>query len=321
MMKWFLFLAAFLPITPTMAEVVNSVSNCSEFLLEGSPPQIPGIIENGVIKDQNRYKLICQTFNNKRRFLTVYDTTNKIPVFSAYKFKKITAEERPNIPWMIKSQLSGDAEINMKNYKPTKDDKQATDGCYKQNNQGYDRGHLYPVFHGPEVDDKKSTYTLTNVVPQAKNFNRGRWRVMEARVKNLMEKYCINNSVIEGFVVVGALPSADKFLLRGKVNIPDKLWSAFCCYSSTKNKWLAGAHWDKNTNESEGCLPIKRGELSSVRELNQELNKELKTTSVNVFPGQNECLNNDELVKTFGKRPKEIKKEENKGGKRRKIGR
>ncbi|XP_041841950.1 endonuclease domain-containing 1 protein-like [Melanotaenia boesemani] len=161
-----------------MAEVVASVSDCSEFLLGGRPPQIPGIIEGGVIKDQNRYKPICQTFNNTRRFLTVYDTTNKIPVFSAYKFKKIESKKRPKIPWMIEPQLSGDTDKNMKNYKPTKDDKQAIDDDYKNNSQCCDRGHLYPVSYGPEVDDKKSTFTLTNAVPQAKKFNSGRWRAV-----------------------------------------------------------------------------------------------------------------------------------------------
>ncbi|XP_041841866.1 endonuclease domain-containing 1 protein-like [Melanotaenia boesemani] len=149
MMKWFLFLAAFLPITPTMDEVVNSVSVCSEFLLRGRPPQIPGIIENGAIKKQNQYKPICQTFNNKRRFLTVYDTKNKIPVFSAYKFKKITAEKRLEIPWMIEPQLSGDTDKDMKNYKPTNDDKQAIVDDYEKISQCCDRGHLYPASRGP----------------------------------------------------------------------------------------------------------------------------------------------------------------------------
>ncbi|XP_041841818.1 uncharacterized protein LOC121640177 [Melanotaenia boesemani] len=243
MMKWFLFLAAFLPITPTMTEVVASVSDCSEFLLGGRPPKIPGIIENGAIQNQNRYKPICQTFNNKRRFLTVYDTTNKIPVFSAYKFKKVTAEERPNIPWMVEPQLSGDTDKNMKNYTPKKYDKQAIDG-----------------------------------VPQVKNFNRGRWRVVEDRVKSLMEKVCINNGVIEGFVVVGAHPSTNK-VLNNRVNIPKMLWSAFYCYNSTENKWLASAYWGNNTDEKE---PLS---IKTVDQLNTELNKELKTTSVNVFPG------------------------------------
>ncbi|XP_041841794.1 endonuclease domain-containing 1 protein-like [Melanotaenia boesemani] len=287
MMKWFLFLAAFLPITPTMTEVVASVSECSEFLLEGSPPQIPGIIENGAIKNQNRYKPICQTFNNKRRFLTVYDTKNRIPVFSAYKFKEITSKKNPDNDWKIEPQLLVDLKKNMM----TEDEiytTQAINRDYENSDRkGYDRGHLYPNSHGSEDDDKESTYTLTNIVPQAKEFNSGSWSKMENCVKCVMEKVCISNGVLEGFVVVGAYPSTNSFL-KERVNIPTQLLSAFCCYNSIKKKWLAGAHWAPNTKES-GNINIR---TKTVEELNKELNKLLSTkaSAFNVFPGQKECL-------------------------------
>ncbi|CAL8378422.1 unnamed protein product [Boreogadus saida] len=72
---------------PTATEVVRSVSNCPTFSRGGTPPEIPGVLVQGNIQDQNRYKPICQTYKNKRRFMTLYDTRDKIPVFSAYKYK------------------------------------------------------------------------------------------------------------------------------------------------------------------------------------------------------------------------------------------
>ncbi|KAK2899627.1 hypothetical protein Q8A73_012756 [Channa argus] len=75
-----------LSIDPTETEVVRSMSDCEGFLLNENPPQIPGILIDGKIMDKNRYKILCQTYKNQTRFVTLYDITNKVPVFSAYSF-------------------------------------------------------------------------------------------------------------------------------------------------------------------------------------------------------------------------------------------
>ncbi|KAK6291676.1 hypothetical protein J4Q44_G00374610 [Coregonus suidteri] len=59
-----------------------------------------------LVKDPNRYKLICQKYKNSYRFATLYDTTNKIPVFSAYTITGPPPKGRPNQPWMIEPQLN-----------------------------------------------------------------------------------------------------------------------------------------------------------------------------------------------------------------------
>ncbi|KAI3375993.1 hypothetical protein L3Q82_016525 [Scortum barcoo] len=71
LMRWCLLpLTAFLllSIVPTVTEVVDSMSDCAEFLLESTPPQIPGVLEGGNILNQNRYKPICkQTFRRQEK--------------------------------------------------------------------------------------------------------------------------------------------------------------------------------------------------------------------------------------------------------------
>lgn len=99
-----LSLSALLSITPTETEVVDSMSQCAEFLLDRTPPEIPGVLQNGNITDQNRYKTICQTYNDRRRFVTLYDTRNKIPVFSAYRYRGATGS-RPKTPWKVEPQV------------------------------------------------------------------------------------------------------------------------------------------------------------------------------------------------------------------------
>uniref|UniRef100_A0A667YII6 Uncharacterized protein n=1 Tax=Myripristis murdjan TaxID=586833 RepID=A0A667YII6_9TELE len=207
----------------TLAEVVTSISACPQFFLEETPPRIPGILEDGKILNQSRYKPICQTYNSERRFVTLYDISNKIPVFSAYNGGNINM-----VPF--------DDNIYMN---------QAGNNDYKKQSD-FDRGHIFPNSHAFTVEDKNSTFTLTNVVPQAKRFNQQSWNKMESCVKCVLQKYCINNNARhEGFVVTGAQPSTNNFL-NNKINIPSMLWSAFCCYSSSLNRWIASAHWGDN---------------------------------------------------------------------------
>lgn len=88
-----------------LSDVVGKFDNnhCLTFFAGSKTPEIPGVLEGGVVKDQNKYKLICQKYsidgyedplppeiaeeNNKERFATLYDTRNKIPVFSAYIYR------------------------------------------------------------------------------------------------------------------------------------------------------------------------------------------------------------------------------------------
>ncbi|KAE8300023.1 Endonuclease domain-containing 1 protein [Larimichthys crocea] len=233
----------FLAIVPTLAEVVNTVQKCNQFFRQQTPPNIPGILEDGKILDQNRYKVLCQTYENSRWYVTVYDTRNKIPVFSAYKYQgpgQGQAEEY----WKIEPQLENEADPNknmMEEEKGKTYTHQAMVADYV-NSRGLDKGHCFPALHGFTNTEKTSTYTLTNIVPQAGEFNQGRWNTMEKCIGHVMDDY-ISRSGMECFVVVGAQPSAnDK--LNNKINIPSVMWSAFYC---NNQKWsIAGAHWDNN---------------------------------------------------------------------------
>lgn len=91
-------------IVPTETKVVTSIIECLDFFLDKTPPNIAGILEKGEIQDQNRYKPICQTFNDKRTFMTLYDTLNKIPLFSAAKYRGGRGR-RPNPNWKIEPQV------------------------------------------------------------------------------------------------------------------------------------------------------------------------------------------------------------------------
>ncbi|KAA8582736.1 hypothetical protein FQN60_006407, partial [Etheostoma spectabile] len=271
-----LLLLLLLTIVPTVTEVVRSMSDCEGFLLDETPPNVPGILERGNILDQNRYKPICQTFEAKRCFVTLYDTTNRIPVFSAYKYTG-SEGKRPKPIWRTEPQLALENQAVRADY----------------TNQGFDRGHLFPSSYGLTEKDKKSTFTLTNVVPQQPTFNQGSWNRMETCVKCVLDEYCVNsNGLKEGFLVTGAQPGLNN--INNRVNIPSRLWSAFCCYSQSEKGWLASAHWGENIPEAKD----KYLQTKTLAELQDELGIQgfprrpcpLHTTVTHLYPKLNkEC--------------------------------
>ncbi|KAI3375992.1 hypothetical protein L3Q82_016524, partial [Scortum barcoo] len=175
---------------------------------------------------------------------------------------------------MIEPELE---ERNIRNMWEDRFINQARFDQYKNDN-GYNKGHLFPADHAFDQSDKISTFTLTNIVPQAETFNGGSWQKMETCIKCILQKYCVNNNgVNEGFVVTGAQPSEDN-KLNNRINIPSILWSAFCCYSNEKQQWLASAHWGDNIEESKSQYL----QTKTLAELSQKLNT--GSSSFEAFP-------------------------------------
>ncbi|CAB1345635.1 unnamed protein product [Coregonus sp. 'balchen'] len=279
-----LLLLSLLP--PSLSHVVGKFSDvpeCSDFFLDRTTPNLPDILVGGTVKDQNRYKPICQKYKNSYRFATLYDTINKIPVFSAYTFTGPPTGKRPDHqPWMIEPQLN-----NIKNSPKMSEDKgqspdhQAGNNDYKNSidSNGVNRGHLFPCSHAHDLETQESTFTLTNIVPQVVSFNGGSWNKMEDYVRTTLQKDCLdNNGKIKAYVVTGAVPSESN-TLKNRVNIPDLLWTAYCCYNSNQRQWVAEAHWGENQKED-----VKEGKTlrtESLGALENKLNKGVK-----VFPDQ-----------------------------------
>ncbi|XP_029938730.1 endonuclease domain-containing 1 protein-like [Salarias fasciatus] len=284
-LQWFFLLA--LSFAPTLAEVVGSLADCSQFLLDDTPPQIPGVVEGGRIQNQNRYKPICQTYRNTRRFLTLYDVQKRIPVFSAYRYRGVKEAGRPKKHWMVEPQLENEGANKTMTGRDNRQHYiyQAIDTDFRSNGT-FDRGHLFPSSHALTREHKRATFTLTNIVPQAGSFNQGSWSRMETCVKCVMDGYCVNGSgAVESFVVTGARPSTNK-TLNNRVNIPTMLWSAFCCHSSKTQAWMASAYWRDNVPDSRGREYLQPGTLAQLQERLRTADSEFQ-----VFPGTDCPLN------------------------------
>ncbi|MGH0164476.1 UNVERIFIED_CONTAM: hypothetical protein FKN15_075654 [Acipenser sinensis] len=226
-------------------KVVNDFKECNEFFLDETAPT--------VLPDQNRYKWICQNHGENadiNKYATLYDTKNRIPVYSVYTYGGCKAGKR-NKNWATEPQLDLGQQAG---------DKQALDIDYKKikdfnKPHGYNRGHLFPVCHTESQSAADATFTLTNIVPQNVEFNNGAWNVMENNVlENIKSNLPLNN---KAYIVTGAVPSKNN-LVNNRVNIPDYMWTAFCYKKD--NRWVSKAHYGRNA-QGEVLFPVSLEKL------------------------------------------------------------
>ncbi|XDV52327.1 hypothetical protein PO909_021067 [Leuciscus waleckii] len=205
----------------SLSEVVKDFAYCKGFFLNEDPPKFTPAWVTTV-------KKICQCVwdeNDDQKYLyaTLYNTDWKIPIYSAYVFKKSISVGRCD-PWYIEPQLDDKYD----------DPCMAPQGRKKKVNQavnrdydksGYEKGHLYPVQHTYDHISMLATSTLTNAAPQDSEFNRGKWKKNEEDVITDLRS-C--SSV--AYVVTGVVP-ADKNIpkLKGKVTVSKYYWRATCC--------------------------------------------------------------------------------------------
>lgn len=95
----------------------------------------------------------------------------------------------------------------------------------------YTKGHLNPSLHQKTRENREATFTLTNVVPQRKEFNSGTWNQLESEVLKKFNSYC-NGTV---HVIAGSMPYVRERWLKNRVSIPEYMWSAYCCPSYSDN--------------------------------------------------------------------------------------
>ncbi|OIN60946.1 DNA/RNA non-specific endonuclease [Arsenicibacter rosenii] len=95
-------------------------------------------------------------------------------------------------------------------------------------NTGFDRGHLCPSDdRDGSADDNRSTFILSNIVPQAPQHNRQAWRLLEEYCRSLLathnELYIVAGTWGKGGE--GDKGAADA-LANGKLTVPAALWKA-----------------------------------------------------------------------------------------------
>ncbi|XP_048053725.1 endonuclease domain-containing 1 protein-like [Megalobrama amblycephala] len=227
----------------------------------------------------SQYKQICQTRSDVVHFATYYDTDNRIPVYSAYKFKgKMDCTRQNN--WLIEPQLDGETGPNMASEGSVDKDlrgiHQALDGDYE--NSGFDRGHLAPVYQAQSQSCADATFTLTNAAPQDPSFNRGQWKELERNMAETLSKQCKEYSV---FIVTGVTPGRNK-IKTDRVNVPSHFWTAYCCLDKNGICQISKGFIGKNENNPP--------EEKNVNDLEKDLARLYGVTSFEVFDSDTEPI-------------------------------
>ncbi|XP_044215286.1 endonuclease domain-containing 1 protein-like [Thunnus albacares] len=237
-----LLVSAFLLLAlsyPATAEVVESFTGrCDNFFFKGQPPIGP---------TGDQYKKICQkkTQAGGYEYATLYDTSRRIPVYSAYKFQGQGNMRKTT--WDIEPQLDDQNGVDFMASEGTVRNglgrRQAVNEDYTGTARVYDKGHLLPVKHRNSQSCAVATFTLTNAAPQHKTFNRGTWRVKEAEVADTLTTDCLNRG-FHAHIVTGVVPGNTN--INRRVNIPRYFWSAYCCRDNNNRPKLSGAFYGKN---------------------------------------------------------------------------
>ncbi|XP_053532059.1 endonuclease domain-containing 1 protein-like [Ictalurus punctatus] len=244
-MKFLSVVLLLLPLSLCLAVVVDDFTvSCPGFFATPNHVVSPPTGFTGT-----QYKRICQTLNNKAEFATLYDTTYRIPVYSAYRFTGLMKCNRLD-KWHTEPELEvGMQDQNQKTCLVN----QAVNGDYKYS--GYDRGHLAPVFHATSQDCADATFTLTNAAPQIHLFNQKWSDYAESTVANVLNTDCINVG-LRAFVVTGVVPDNKK--MNNRVQIPSHFWTAFCCLDNNNKTIRSSAYYgEKDESEKEKNESVK----------------------------------------------------------------
>ncbi|WP_018620749.1 DNA/RNA non-specific endonuclease [Spirosoma luteum] len=126
-------------------------------------------------------------------------------------------------------------------------------------NTGFDRGHMCPSDdRDSTAEENKTTFLLSNIVPQAPRFNRQSWRLLEEYTRSLLadgnECYIIAGTYGQG----GSGDNGTvQTLAGGKLAVPSFLWKVIVVLPVGSNdaqrvdtRTRVIAVWMPNTNET-----------------------------------------------------------------------
>jgi endonuclease G, mitochondrial len=103
--------------------------------------------------------------------------------------------------------------------------------------KGYDRGHLVPANHlDYSASAIKASNTMTNILPQASNMNRGAWELTEEIIECYRD---IDELLIIGGVIWGNNPDDDYFIHSHGIKTPDAFWKVIIRGSGQNEQAIA----------------------------------------------------------------------------------
>jgi len=218
-------------------------------------------------------RLCNNVFGKQHYYATLFSVTDRIPVYSAGKFRRTSGPTyaRPNDTWehlamglclpsgtslpTTSSFYSNFASVSKSDHafcsrlQPTNDDYKGNTSTLK-----IDRGHLLPNgIYNQDLDAAKATFTLTNVAPQHSTFNQQAWNQLECMVRKYLEIEIPNKYA---FILTGT--HGTKQIMnqndssKNNVKLPARYWKAFCYSGTTTYAWVYVQVNQNDQNQSSG---------------------------------------------------------------------
>lgn len=193
----------------------------------------------------NHSDLIIQHKNYTLR----YDTTLKLARWVAYQ---LTSDE------LVKTAK------RKNNFKPDPLLQKYSADLLDYKGGEYDRGHLAPAGDMTfSVEAMNESFYLTNIAPQNKNLNRGKWNQLEELVRKWVRNYH-NAYIVTGPLVLGK----NHFLGKNKIAIPTHFYKTVLIYTEKQQKMIAFLLPNTNVSDSLQKFCITVDSLEEISKLN-----------------------------------------------------
>lgn len=175
-------------------------------------------------------------------FAVLHSGQSKTPVFVAQRLTRETledaADEVRGNRFFADARLPSRERANLEDYKGS----------------GLDRGHMAPAADMPTAQANDQSFSLANMVPQARINNQRTWAGIEKATRHYVRRAKGPVYVFTGPVYAGGPP---RTIGPGQVWVPTHLYKLVYDAGSGKS-W---AHWVENTDEARAGKPITYREL------------------------------------------------------------
>ncbi|XP_067048384.1 uncharacterized protein [Acropora muricata] len=251
-------------------------------------------------------------------FVTLFDETRTIPLYSAYK---VTPSQGKAIGNHKRNEVSGNWRTAPGVTGLNNAYKAAIKICKAKKGSQLSRGHMNPsAINSFDLNHMKATYTLSNAVPQFQKFNSKQWGTQEEKIRNYAKNTCANGGgtlyMLTGISDIGLkIPSGGgnpvqdtsivqkcpQYTFTGgskshKLGTPRAVWSAGCCVwpkpatpvpptKKPRRQPVTSFAVMSNNHPDEKQLHIKQ---MSVADL-ETLLTPTAALKVNLFPGNSDC--------------------------------
>ncbi|GAB3959754.1 hypothetical protein GCM10028805_56460 [Spirosoma harenae] len=169
---------------------------------------------------------------------------------------------------LLAYETTGDADRKNEQFKPDPEVSEGTALSSDYTRSGYDRGHLAPA-----ADFKfsqrmmRETFFMSNITPQAPDFNRGIWSDLESQVRSWARRDK-GLYVITGPVLKPGLPTIGK---KAEISVPEKFYKVILYCNKPDIRMI-------------GFLLDNEGSTKSIREFVVPVDLIEQLTGIDFFP-------------------------------------